>query len=356
MKKYNGTTWVDTTLRQYKTATDTFTTLPAAIYADGNNATVGISGNTTQSGTPTPDNPIMPEGTGERTGNLFDITVATSRKYVRDTDGTLRNSDDSYASDYIDVSNTTTLYPQYFTDASPVKQWAAFYDSSKTFVSGFSGYNRAITVPNDAAYVRLTVDNNYVNNLTVSSSELESYEPYGIEIPILNNSQTTNVYLGEVQSTRRVKKQVVTISRIIESGTPNMKIAVVALDTSLVSPRTALSTVVPYGNASTPETFYYVNANNIGMVGAVGDTDEQITAKYEGSILYYGIAETTGIVNEPLMKIGNYADTVSGITIPTITSKDTFDVDTTLKPSEVELTYTGWHDASVKEWDGSDWQ
>lgn len=56
------------------------------------------------------------------------------------------------------------------------------------------------------------------------------------------------------------------------------------------------------------------------------------------------------------MKIGNYADTVSGITIPTITGKDSFDVLTTLKPSEVELTYTGWHDAGVKEWDGSEWQ
>ena len=64
----------------------------------------------------------------------------------------------------------------------------------------------------------------------------------------------------------------------------------------------------------------------------------------------------TGIVNEPIRRIGGYADTVSGITVPTITGKDTFDVGTTLKPSEASLGYTGWHDASVKEWDGSDWQ
>ena len=55
------------------------------------------------------------------------------------------------------------------------------------------------------------------------------------------------------------------------------------------------------------------------------------------------------------MKIGDYADTVSGITIPTITGKDTFDVETALKPSEVSLSYTGWHDTTVKEWDGSQW-
>ena len=57
-----------------------------------------------------------------------------------------------------------------------------------------------------------------------------------------------------------------------------------------------------------------------------------------------------------LRKLGNYADTVSGISIPTIAGANSFDVLTTLKPSEVSLTYTGWHDASVKEWDGSEWQ
>ena len=43
-------------------------------------------------------------------------------------------------------------------------------------------------------------------------------------------------------------------------------------------------------------------------------------------------------------------------TIPTSGTAQSFDVDTTLKPSEVSLTYHGWHDSSVKEYDGSDWQ
>lgn len=37
------------------------------------------------------------------------------------------------------------------------------------------------------------------------------------------------------------------------------------------------------------------------------------------------------------------------------TGKDTFDVETTLKPSDVSLNYTGWHDATVKEFDGNQW-
>ena len=63
-KRVNGS-WVNTTLRQYKTATDTITTLPAVLYTTGTTATVVLKGQTVQSGTPTPDNPIMPQGTGD---------------------------------------------------------------------------------------------------------------------------------------------------------------------------------------------------------------------------------------------------------------------------------------------------
>lgn len=60
-------------------------------------------------------------------------------------------------------------------------------------------------------------------------------------------------------------------------------------------------------------------------------------------------AETTA-VNEPLMKIGTYADTLSNATaIPTTEGANSITVDTTVQPSEFTATWTGWHDASVKE-------
>ena len=49
---------------------------------------------------------------------------------------------------------------------------------------------------------------------------------------------------------------------------------------------------------------------------------------------------------------------VTQITMPTFTLADganTVSVDTTVQPSEMAMTYRGWHDASVKEWDGSQW-
>ena len=363
IKKYNGSTWENTTARKYETKSEIITP-PTTIYADGSNITIyTIKGNTVQNGTPTPDNPVMPQGTGERTENLINVQPFT----VEDDDSSHQillwsgilptgtytislNQDDNLTSALRNTIRLVIGGTNYYEDVAENYHLQSG-QHKMTFSISDSSQNVEIRYWGNA----LSNECSYSNIMLNLGNTPLPYEPYGYKIPISSASTTTNVYLGEVQSTRRVKKQVVTISRIIESVTPNTKVAIVALDASLVSPRTALSTVLPYGNASTPETFYYINANNIGMVGAVGDTDEQITAKYEGSILYYGIAKTTGIVNEPLMKIGNYTDIVSGITVPTITGKDTFDVETTLKPSEVSLSYTGWHDATVEEWDGSQW-
>jgi hypothetical protein len=59
--------------------------------------------------------------------------------------------------------------------------------------------------------------------------------------------------------------------------------------------------------------------------------------------VWYVIEEPeTGIVNEPLHKIGDYADTVSmaqaGVTIPTVAGTNTLTVDTTVQPSNVSIT------------------
>ena len=42
--------------------------------------------------------------------------------------------------------------------------------------------------------------------------------------------------------------------------------------------------------------------------------------------------------------------------IPTTEGANSITVDTTVQPSEFTATWTGWHDSSVKEYDGSQWQ
>jgi hypothetical protein len=50
----------------------------------------------------------------------------------------------------------------------------------------------------------------------------------------------------------------------------------------------------------------------------------------------------TAVVNEPLMKIGDYADSLT-TSIPCTAGENTLDVQTTVAPSEVTATFEGWH-------------
>ena len=60
------------------------------------------------------------------------------------------------------------------------------------------------------------------------------------------------------------------------------------------------------------------------------------------TFLYVLAEPETGIVNEPLMKIGNYADTISftqaGVTIPTASGENVLTVPTEVPPSSVSIT------------------
>ena len=65
-------------------------------------------------------------------------------------------------------------------------------------------------------------------------------------------------------------------------------------------------------------------------------------------------AESVGILNEPLRKIGDNVDSVSA-TVPTLATAESITVDTTLKPSALQLTYKGWHTHSDKKRSGGAW-
>lgn len=273
LKKFNGTTWDDSKVRKLGTSTDTITTLPADLYADGTNATVGLVGNMQQTGSPTPQNPIQPSECG-------------------------------------DLETSGTKAGQY-------------------------------------------------------------------KIPISSASTTTPVYLGQVQSMRKIKKLVVTgeestwtasgeaadVYYVSLAGDEYKGAAITTVCTHFKSVRNATN----YLHLNNGEMCLYNGAiSSVHTAGfkypnsSLSDFKAYLAQQYANgtpvTIWYVLATETTGILNEPLRKIGDYADTVSGITIPTITGKDSFDVLTTLKPSEVSLAYTGWHDASIQEWDGSQWQ
>lgn len=74
-------------------------------------------------------------------------------------------------------------------------------------------------------------------------------------------------------------------------------------------------------------------------------------------VIAYYIFKTPTIdtINEPLQKIGTYADSISNVTLTTTTGAKSFGVDTAVKPSEITLNYRGWHPKDPKESTGGEW-
>ena len=371
MKKRVNGAWVTTSPLKYGTSTDTITTLPADLYADGQSATVGLVGNMSQSGTPTPTTPIQPQECGERTGNLFDEVYSS-------IDTTIRYKP-IYVGDGTFTLSTTTPY-----DLSVANLFllSGNVTSGASTMANGAWLNHNVTAQSVDGYV--TIAYRRYNN-TTSPAECKTmlntgstalpYEPFGVKIPILSGGTTTPVYLGEVQTTRKVKKYEFTGQETF--GAVGSVFTITLRDAMGVAQTTKTDAICTHYQAQRYDRVY--SGTEFGFAQRLGSAEntrgfafskgefetpqdfqtylaQQYAAGTPVTIGYVLATEETGIVNEPLRKIGDYADTVSGITIPTITGKDTLDVQTTLKPSEVSLSYTGWHDATVKEWDGSEWQ
>lgn len=154
-----------------------------------------IEGNTVQNGTPTPDNPIMPQGTGERTGNLFDeiyvshtgSTVIYKPIYVGDGTFTLSS----------DIPRFTGA-GQLFLLSGDVTSGATtgindVYNGLSRTASSTNGY---VTI----GYRQYNVSTPDVTNYNVmlnTGSTAQPYEPYGYKIPITCGGVTTDIYIGD---------------------------------------------------------------------------------------------------------------------------------------------------------------
>lgn len=180
-------------------------------------------------------------------------------------------------------------------------------------------------------------------------------------IPITSAGQTRTVYLGQVPTTRRIKK-------LVLDGTENWQKNDASPNNSLyylgVTDKAQADCICTHFQQST--TTYPANNQISGKAGAKiiyiylakiiidtmpsGNTKEgfkeYLAAQYANgtpvTVWYVLATPTTGIVNEPLAKIGTYADELhsedAGITIPTVNGETTLTVETELQPSSVTIT------------------
>ena len=352
-----GDTWTNTPHYIHNTSTDIITT-PAVLYPNGTTATVGLKGQMVQSSTPSPQTPIQLSECGERTGNLFDEVYS-------DISGTIRYRP-IFVGDGTFTLSTTTPY-----DSSVANVFLLSGNvSSGASTSGNGAWkNHNVTAQSVDGYVTIayrhysgTTSPVDCQTMLNSGSTPLPYEPYGIKIPILSAGQTTNVYLGEVQTTRKVKKMVLT-------GNEQYWSASYWSNAYVLYGAPAITRPIPVSNIGVCSHFVQMN----GQVMQSGRFNIQYTAESNRVVIGFGRSDiptlddfktylqqqyangtpvcvwyvlatpTTGIVNEPIRKISTYADEVSGITIPTTVGANTVDVLTTLKPSEVSINYKGWH-------------
>ena len=341
-----------------------------------------IKGNMTQSGTPTPSNPVYPTEVGEETANLspnntFTNTTTDTRSYL--SLALQAYSDSGFLNQNLTNVTENKKAIVTLTAASGTTRLTVVHNGATQnirIVPYFSAEAGKYTLVADVTGYNPTVAGGIVlSNIMILSGEytletIPPYEPTGYKIPILSNGTTYPAYLGQVQSTRQIAKYEITglegwISR---SGSPANIFFCEKQSTNYVSNLAICSHYINQDEGSfadLQDKHFLLRVASSGDKTYLTIRDSTFPQSNEGAsqlsqylqqqyangtpvtVWYVLATSTTGIVNEPIRKIGTYADSVTNpVTIPTSGTAQSFDVDTTLKPSEVSLTYHGWHEHS----------
>lgn len=342
---------------------------PISFKADGKPLTAwSIAGNGQQTGTPSPQSIIMPDFCGVRTGNLFDKNAkSTAKGFLQDTmlqsDGTTLAWNVFSVSEYVPIESGADYYLSDVMSAAFVAPSLCFYDSSKQFLSSIQYQTRlsfGFSAPAGAAYVRISYANTQADAVMLSLGlTAQTYEPYGYKIPITNAGQTVPVYLGQVNTVRRIKKLVLTGEEtgwyLNDANHVFYRLAPDAMTeadiiTSMCTHYKAVKNKSAYVSLNNGEICIRGNDKYIWICDSTcADLDAfkaYLAAQYAAgtpvTVWYVLATPETAIVNEPLAKIGDYADelhsTDAGVTIPTAKGQNVLTVDTELQPSSMTIT------------------
>ena len=335
-----------------------------------------MKGNGSQQGTPTPDAPIMPEFVGVKTANLFDKNQTTgiiSGKYINQN-GVFSTNQYYYVSYPIRLTIGETYTWSFgsglITHSSPT---IGFYDSGDNLLSVASHASSiahfSFTVPEGCAYILASVytrepDHPFEPMLisgTVPQADnipIPWYEPYGYKIPLTCAGQTVPVYLGQTQTVRRIQKLVLDGTEdVTRRSSPENSYSLNLVRSGYseglrVNGYCTHFSQISSASSMTDGTCYCgTTAISFRMNSVTDETAfksylaSEYAAGHPVSVWYVLATEQTGITNEPLCKIGDYADELhsedAGVTIPTSKGSNTLTVDTDLQPSEMTITFKG---------------
>ena len=341
-----------------------------------------ISGNMSQTGTPTPTTPIQPQEDGERTGNLYPLDESKLHVGRIENDGTIDHEIGTltvgtnsityevnvawrgFYTDFIQVNENEKLTVS-STNSSTIAWSCNCYDENDNFLGKAPAQSttsaKTFTLLTGTKKIRISVtssDTTYtiLRPMLNTGSTALPYEPYGYKLTISSANTTTPIYLGEVQSTRQIKKLVLTGNEAWHSSSRytgamyaylSQFPGIVANSPIYCSHLIAVSSISQYQRGTGFCDMSSVNLWIFDTKTSTADFKAYLAAQYAAgtpvTIWYVLATPTTGIVNEPLRKIGDYADTVSyeqaGVSVPTLHGNTVIDVLTELKPSEMYIKY-----------------
>ena len=378
-----GDSFKDWFYREYGTETETFTSLPQTIIGDGQNISAyTIKGNMTQSGTPTPSNPVYPQETGDKTANLLPHDYE-NHSFTWDT-GDIKTAIDNTrlaSMEYSDIVSGNMTFSITSADLATYQICLFLYDENESYLSntGWQSFPYTYDV-GSSRRIRVSVRKSDNSNIDVTHIFIMmnagltslSYEPYGYKIPILSNGVSYPVYLAE--PIRKIGDYADTIN---SDGTVTRNIYKLIWTGAETGWRSASG--VCFNQEITPDYLrapnkntlictHYQSINQVSSASAVGDGQCSLYNTGGSQRMYFKDVDISSTDAFKQYLADQYAagtpvtvwyvlktPTTEQTTVPTIPTSGTaqsFDVDTTLKPSEVSLTWHGWHEHSDEKYVG----
>lgn len=279
--------------------------------------------------------------------------ISTGDKYAMQTNGTWvkQPSQSTFANVYTKAEIDSMLYLYYTkAEADALFEWITVTITTDTIPLEFIADGTPLiswTILGNGSQTGTPTPDNPIQPDFVGTLDGADWT-----IPIICAEQTTTVYLGQVSTVRRIKKLVLTgeeawseyvntddCYRINISSSPGVTGNGICTHYAKVN-TTSLLTDGTFVSGQNYSYFKDVSAQTLD-----GWKSYLATQYANGTpvVLWYVLTnEQTDIINEPLCKIGTYADelisTDAAVTIPTVKGSNTLTVDTELQPSEMIIT------------------
>lgn len=358
----------------YSASNEIYGSLPLYYNGKGYDLTDYIlSGNAVQDGTPSADAPVDATGCGVRTANLFDAANRIAIVGYIDNTGTIvSNSANACIICKVEPDTTYTVSADMMcTNGNRLAEFSEepVIGSKGTVVMTKSLpnlYQFTITTGLNTKYIAFhrgisseAERSEFYNKIMLNAgSTALPYEPYGFKLPLTVNSTEYPIYLGTVPTTRRIKKLVLTgdetwysSSRYIGSlfAYYSQFPGIASRSPIYCSHLIAVDSVSQYQRGTCICDASSVSLWIFDTTTSPASFKSYLASQYAAgtpvTVWYVLATPETAIVNEPLMKIGDYADTISfaqaGVTIPTVSGANVLDMSSPVKPSEMYIKGKG---------------